>query len=318
MKKIIFLSLLAVVIMTGCSLNKDKTLTLDEAKEVSLAYINENLMQPGSEVTIKEVTEDEGLYKVIVVLPDGQEIDSYLTKNGKKFFPKMLEIEKVIEDEVATDQNNNAPVPVVSNKTDKPSVELFVMSHCPYGTQIEKGILPVVGSLGDKIDFNVKFCDYAMHGEKELNEQLNQYCIQKEEPAKLLTYLQCFLEEGDGDSCISETGIDKNKLTNCVADADAKYKVSANYKNKNTWKGSYPTFNIFKDEVDQYGVAGSPTLVINGQQVQSGRDSASLLKLICSAFNNQPEECSEVLSNETPAPGFGFGSSGSASDASCN
>ncbi|MBU3941884.1 MAG: hypothetical protein KKF74_03150, partial [Nanoarchaeota archaeon] len=47
-------------------------------------------------------------------------------------------------------------------KKDKPEVELFVMSHCPYGTQIEKGMLPVARLLGDKIDFNIRFCSYAM------------------------------------------------------------------------------------------------------------------------------------------------------------
>ena len=36
-------------------------------------------------------------------------------------------------------------------KKEKPEVELFVMSHCPFGTQIEKGMLPVARLLGDKI-----------------------------------------------------------------------------------------------------------------------------------------------------------------------
>ena len=81
-------------------------------------------------------------------------------------------------------------------KNDKPTVELFVMSHCPYGTQIEKGIIPAIEALGDKVDFNLKFCSYAMHGEQELREELNQYCIQKEQKDKLLPYLKCFLKEG--------------------------------------------------------------------------------------------------------------------------
>ena len=72
-------------------------------------------------------------------------------------------------------------------KADKPKVELFVMSHCPYGTQAEKGMIPVVELLKDKISFEVKFVDYAMHGKKELDEQLRQYCIQKEQKAKFLT-----------------------------------------------------------------------------------------------------------------------------------
>jgi len=44
---------------------------------------------------------------------------------------------------------------------------------------------------------------------------------------------------------------------------------------------------------------------MNGQLLESGRDSASLLKTICSGFSNQPEECSESLPSVSPTPGFG-------------
>jgi len=74
------------------------------------------------------------------------------------------------------------------DKKDVPEVELFVMSHCPYGTQMEKGILPVVELLGDKIDFKIRFVYYAMHGEKEVNEEARQYCIQKEQKDKFISY----------------------------------------------------------------------------------------------------------------------------------
>jgi hypothetical protein len=69
------------------------------------------------------------------------------------------------------------------------------MSYCPFGTQAEKGILPVVNLLKDKIDFKVKFVNYAMHGKKEIDENNLQYCIQKEEPNKYNSYLTCFLKE---------------------------------------------------------------------------------------------------------------------------
>jgi hypothetical protein len=42
------------------------------------------------------------------------------------------------------------------NKTDKPNVDLYVMSYCPFGTQAEKGILQAANTLKWKINFNVK------------------------------------------------------------------------------------------------------------------------------------------------------------------
>ncbi len=185
-------------------------------------------------------------------------------------------------------------------------VELFVMSHCPYGTQIEKGILPVLEVLGDKVDFELKFCDYAMHGQKEIDEQLNQYCIQKEQNAKFLPYLTCFLANSDSESCLQEFSVNINELEICTDRTDKEFSISSNYVDKSTWKGAFPSFNIYKKETNAYRVSGSPSLVINGTKVASGRDADSLLAVICSGYKNPPIECETKLNNINPAPGFGF------------
>jgi hypothetical protein len=74
-------------------------------------------------------------------------------------------------------------------------------------------------------------------------------------------------------------------------------------------------------KASQLGVTGSPTLVVNGVEVQSGRDPASLLTTICSAFNTPPAECQQQLSSTTPSAGFGSAAasadSGSGTAASC-
>jgi hypothetical protein len=204
-------------------------------------------------------------------------------------------------------------------KKDKPVVELFVMSHCPYGTQIEKGIIPVADLLKDKIDFSVKFCDYSMHGENEIKEELQQYCIEKEQKSKHLKYLQCFLNNSDSTGCLTVAGIDKTMLDACVKAADTQFKVTANFNDKSTYKGNYPTFDIFAADNAKYGVQGSPTLIINGVQAESGRDSASLLNAVCTGFNVKPNECTETLSTVSPSPGFGYSTAGDAAagSASC-
>ena len=101
----------------------------------------------------------------------------YLTKDGKFFFPQVIDIEEMENKKREAEEQANAEkekAVTEMEKNDKPKVEIYVMSHCPYGTQIEKGMLPVLETLGDKIDFELKFCTYAMHGEKELQEQLRQ------------------------------------------------------------------------------------------------------------------------------------------------
>jgi len=247
--------------------------------------------------------------------------DYYSLKVGASFDPTAEICDNGIDDNgdglIDCDDESCKKEFACMEKKAKPEVEVFVMSHCPYGTQIEKGILPVVELLGDKIDFTVKFCDYAMHDKKELDEQTLQYCIQKDFNDKYLDYLGCFLEDGDTDRCLKEAGIDQKKLDSCIKETDEKFKITENYEDKSTWMGRFPTFDVHKEENERYGIRGSPGFVVNGVVASTGRDPASLLKTVCLGFDEKPEECGKKLSTETPSPGFGFSGSGSSSSGGC-
>lgn len=279
----------------------------DEIRERVRGLIDGKLLQPGTEFELGDVTEESGLYKITIKVA-GQDIASYMTKDMDKFIPELLTTKQLDELDAA-----DAPEPAkteVSAKNDKPVVEVFVMSHCPYGTQIEKGILPVFRALGDKIDAQFKFVNYAMHGEMELQEQMRQYCIDTKEPQKFYSYLECFLasngQAADATTCMQKVGVNQQINTQCVQTTDAQYKVMAQFNDKTTWQGgSYPPFDIHKDDNEKYAVQGSPTLIINGEEIQTNRDSQSLLTAICSGFITPPEECKQPLSTSQPSPGFG-------------
>ena len=314
---VILVVLIVLGLITASSLKKDdgtnkpgKTISTDEAKAKAEEFVNKFLMQGGSKATIKEITNEYGLYKLKIDITSDV-VESYLTKDGRFFFPQALDINQISAAKTGTDAkapaNASTPSASVSKKSDKPVVELFVMSYCPYGTQIEKGILPVAKTLGNKIDFQIKFCSYAMHGEKELRENLLQYCIEKDQASKYQAYLSCFLENSDSATCLTKTGVDEKAASACVSKTDNAFKVMSNFTNKVGYQGSFPAFDIQKADNEKYSVAGSPTLIINGEEIQSARDSASLLKTICSAFNNEPKECSTTLSSAAPSAGFGSG-----------
>lgn len=316
MKKILFILFFSVLAVSGCSLGGDKNaevtiLSSEEAKAKAENFINEYLMEGGT-ATVASVEDQGDLYKLMVDIGSEEKVESFLSKDGSSFYPQVFKIA-----DFENKQEPTATAPIDVPKSDKPVVELFVMSHCPYGTQIEKGILPVVKTLGENIDFQLKFCDYIMHGEIEIKEQLNQYCVGQQDQIKLISYLDCFLKDEDSAGCLSKSGVDTQALNNCVSATDNEFKIMENFKDKSTYKGSYPTFNIHKADVDKYQVGGSPTLIINGQEASSARDSASLLNAICSAFNEKPELCGTQLSSASPSPGFGEGT-GASTDASCN
>jgi hypothetical protein len=292
-----------------------KKIGVEEAKKVASDFIEKNLLQAGTKFTIENVSEENGMYKMALDV-SGQKIEAYLSFDGKMFFPQGMNIEETSKEKSAAAEKEATEAP----KSEKPAVELFVMSYCPYGTQMEKGILPVLEKLGNKIDFKLRFVSYAMHDKKELDENLRDYCIQKNEPQKLEKYLACFLKKGQGteDACMAEAGVNATQVSSCAASVDQEFKVSELYADKSTWQGGrFPQFNVEKDLNEKYGVEGSPTLVVNGSKTSSGRDSASILKTICSAFESAPEECQAELSSTSPAPGFGEGTTASETDASC-
>lgn len=250
----------------------------------------------------------------IVVNSNGKDVPLYVTKDGKFYIPQIFPIGvKEIEPEATGPVESNIP------KSEKPEVELFVMSHCPYGTQAVKGILPALNTLGDTVDFDLRFVYYAMHpGQGEVEEQLNQYCIQKEQEEKLFDYLTCFLQEGNGEVCLTEISIDKIKLADCIEVTDTEFSVLVNLEDQSSWlNGRFPLFNIDKGLNEKYGIKGSPTLVVNGVVVESGRDPASYLDAICQGFNDAPALCGTELTATAYGPGFGYETTGSGSTAQC-
>lgn len=327
-KKVFVWIVVAVIVVAVIALFQMKKDGSSEAKPVSkkvsqkvtekaMELIEGQLVPPGTEVEITDVKKESGLYRIEITV-EGQEVTSYMTKDMTKFIPQLVDM-KELED-MKEEGDAQMPAAEVQTKSPKPEVEVFVMSHCPYGTQMEKGILPVMEVLGNKIDAKIKFVDYAMHGEEEVTEQLRQYCIQKNEPQKFAAYLTCFLEAGDAELCDVKTGVKKYLLNQCVTATDAEHKVTELLEDESSWvSGQFPQFNIHKEDNEKYGVQGSPALVINGEMIQSGRDSASLLAAVCSGFEEQPAECETELSSDQPAPGFGDGTdaSGASADAGC-
>jgi len=225
--------------------------------------------------------------------------------------------------------NNQAqqpePTPSVT-KSDKPVVELFVMAYCPYGLQMEKAFAPVMQLLGSKADMSIKFVSYAMHGKKELDENTRQYCIETGQPTKYLAYLNCFFTAGQNDGteakyqqCLSSAGVNESALNSCVSKTDKTYSITAKFNDQSTWlSGQYPVYLVDQSLNDKYGVQGSPTLVINGAQVEASRSPEAVKQVVCAAFNNAPAECSQTLATTGSSAGFGAGAaSGNTVDAAC-
>ncbi len=293
----------AALALVGCGIffyAKNTSGSMEKVAAKAIEYINKNLLDPGMTASLVDVVEESGLYKFRLKIGD-QEYNSYVTKDGKLLWP---------EDGInlsTTTASQTGSVSQEAPKSDKVDVKLFVMSYCPYGFMAEKAFLPVYNLLKDKAEMGVYFVNYAMHDKQELDENLTQYCIQKNEKEKYSAYLGCFVKEGNTAGCLTEAGINKTTLNSCVSETDSQYGVTAGYNDKSTWlSGQYPTFKVNDDLNQKYGVQGSPTLVVNDAVIgMSSWSPEGLKQIVCNAFNTPPAECSQTLSDEAASPGLG-------------
>jgi FKBP-type peptidyl-prolyl cis-trans isomerase 2 len=202
-------------------------------------------------------------------------------------------------------------------KSSKPVLDVFIMSYCPYGLQMQKAVLPVMSLLGSKAQINIKWVSYAMHGKQEVDENTVQYCIQKDFPGKYVAYANCFTASGTSAPCVQSADIDSAALSACIAQADSQFNITGLFNDQSTWSGGrYPPYMVNYYENAQYGVQGSPTTVLNGKVVSLNRSPEDVKKAVCCAFNTMPAECSTVLSTAAASPSFG-GGAGTSSTGSC-
>ncbi|MDD5192136.1 MAG: hypothetical protein PHH54_00835 [Candidatus Nanoarchaeia archaeon] len=252
-------------------------------------------------------SEDLGSLYQITVSYQGQEIPVFTTKDGEYFLQGAVPINAQTADNSAANTQTPAEVP----KSDKPKVEAFIFSYCPYGLQFEKALFPVYDLLKGKADINIVAIG-AMHGEFEKTESLRQISIEQLYGRdKLFAYLKEFDSStnigacsGD-DTCLNKylpaiytkLGIDKTKVDNYM-------KSSA-----------VTVYDAQGAEANSLGQTGSPGFMINGVEVQVSRTPEAIKTAICSAFNTAPAECSQTLSTASPGAGFGAAAGSSASSA---
>lgn len=177
----------------------------------------------------------------------------------------------------------------------KASLDLFVMSHCPYGVQAEQILKDVVDVFGTELKFNLYFIASesngifsSMHGQAEVDEDLRQVCIMKYSPSDLYDYLMClapnYTTSGTvWESCAQQNNIDVNKIKTCYQGDEGKSLLSENLKKANELK-----------------IGSSPTIYINGQKYAGSRNAASIQSFLCSE-NTTLSGCSSQVGTSAPA-----------------
>ena len=304
------------IILNQEKIEKVETSPEDLAQK-AIDYINENMLSESFTASLVSVVEESGLYKIHIKIGE-EEYDSYVSKDGKLLFPPgFVELEGSEESapenvEESTQQQNISCEDV--QKEQKPVLEAFVVSYCPFGSQMQRILVEIVKNIPElaeniKIEYMGEIQDEkvtSMHGEKEAQENLTQICLREEESSKYFPYLSCFLKNGDNKGCLRETGIDLEKLEGCKNDGS---------------RGLTYAQRDF-DSQNKYNITGSPALILNEQRVSEfdfgGRTAEAVKTLLCCGFEGDIAYCGKTLTKEESATGFSETySSGESGDGSC-
>ena len=139
-----------------------ETLGKNEISEKVVSFVNSNFFSSqGQTASIISLIEENGIYKIELKVGENQ-FPAFATKNGKYLFPEAIDMMPKI-----------AEIP----KSEKPNLKLFVMSFCPYGTQAEETLYPLLSLLKGKIDLELAYIISEANGEFSSlhgNDELNQ------------------------------------------------------------------------------------------------------------------------------------------------
>ncbi|MDO8622777.1 MAG: hypothetical protein Q7R52_00870 [archaeon] len=253
-----------------------KTISKDDAGTQLLNFYTQNGV---TGLTLKDVKEANGLY-LVTFNYQGQEVPIYITKDGK--LAGSLNTVKSTE-----------TTPEEIPKTDKPTVDLYVMSFCPYGNRAENTMVPAYNLLKNKINFNVHYIVNvndktvsSLHGQPEVNQNEREACVLSESGLDAWWKFTVYVNNncGSDGNCWQEAaqnaGLESAKISQCLEQKGLQL-MTADQKASNA-----------------AGATGSPTLVINGVQssaVYQYGNVDSYKQAICSAFNTAPTECATVL-----------------------
>src|SRR3989338_35539 len=162
-------------------------------------------------------------------------------------------------------------------KSDKAKIDFYVMSQCPYGTQVEDAIKPVLDKFGNAVEFNLNFIGeetspgkfQSLHGIKEVLGNTVQLCAAKYNPDKYMDMVVCMNELAQDipenwEECAKDADINVDKVKKCYDGDEGKELLSESFKKSKA-----------------INAQGSPTIYINEKSYEGGRDELSFQRAIC-------------------------------------
>ncbi|MBS3118387.1 thioredoxin domain-containing protein [Candidatus Woesearchaeota archaeon] len=289
------ITLVAAVFTNGFGLTGKavaSSITPSEAEQKALGYINSNLLQPPFTATAVKTEELNGMYKIKIDVA-GRQIDSYVTKDGKLFFPQGLELDAALP---SVDGKDTTPAPEatkisvdlagepVKGKADAPvTIVEFSDFQCPFCQKGWEVMKEVEKDYVAKNKVKLVFKNFPLdniHPMAQASAQAGECAHEQDkfwEYHDKLFANQQSLSNDNLKKWAKEVGLDENKFNSCFE--------SKKYESE-----------VAKDQQEglKAGVQGTPAFLINGQLYSGALPYAQIKQLI-------ETELAKAAAGNTPA-----------------
>ncbi len=191
-KNILFVAL-GLIVLLGISTKGFSNLDTfspgsNKVGDIALEYIKSQVLKqnPAADIKLISSSKEYGVTKINFSI-EGQEMEAYVSNDGKVLFPEAIVIDE-------SELTKGIP------KAKTPDVKLFTMSFCPYGSMAEELLIPLADLFKDTADIKLNYVIYnqypaeaeyanycldstgeycAMHGIEELKQNVREACIYK-------------------------------------------------------------------------------------------------------------------------------------------
>jgi len=284
------------------------------------------LQNENANFEISNLKDSNGLYEFQLTLKDqnNQKYTSYITRNGKLFFTSGINLEQLFNQQ-STNQNQSTKKQSCNDlqKSKTPKLTAYVMANCPFGLQMQRVFKNVINTNvaaqdNLKVEYifnqesNFETGDInSLHGQEEAKENLRQICLREEQKDLYWPYVACYmLKENNSENCLSQAGVDISSLNGCMDDKNRGLKYA---------KKDF-------ENTKRLGVSGSPTLVLNDQQLVDengfgGRTADAIKEILCCSADKKLTYCNQEFSKNAVVTSFSETDeqvAGAASSGGCN